>query len=159
MSEVHFDKIALIGIGLIGSSLARVIKEKKLAGTVVVASRSSETLERAHALGLGDSYTTSNAEAVRDADLVLTGEGRLDGTSLHGKACVGVAKLAGQYGVPTIALAGSLGPNAARTLDAGLLACFSICDGPLSLDDAMRDADRLLGQLTMNVVRTFVGSA
>lgn len=71
MSEVHFDKIALIGIGLIGSSLARVIKEKKLAGTVVVASRSSETLERAHALGLGDSYTTSNAEAVRDADLVI----------------------------------------------------------------------------------------
>lgn len=71
MSDVMFDKIALIGIGLIGSSLARVIREKKLAGKIAVASRSSETLERAHELGLGDSYTTSPAEAVKDADLVV----------------------------------------------------------------------------------------
>ncbi len=71
MSDIHFNRIALIGIGLIGSSLARVIAEKKLANDVVIATRSSETLERAHALKLGDSYTTSNAEAVRDADLVI----------------------------------------------------------------------------------------
>lgn len=67
----HFEKIALIGIGLIGSSLARVIREKGLAGHVSVATASSETLERAHQLELGDSFTTSNAEAVRDADLVI----------------------------------------------------------------------------------------
>ncbi|MCP4319664.1 MAG: prephenate/arogenate dehydrogenase family protein [Hyphomicrobiales bacterium] len=71
MSDILFDKIALIGIGLIGSSLARVIREKKLAKTIAVSSRSSETLERAHTIGLGDSYTTSAAEAVRDADLVI----------------------------------------------------------------------------------------
>ncbi|MEX3011431.1 prephenate/arogenate dehydrogenase family protein [Hoeflea sp. TYP-13] len=71
MSDIQFDKIALIGIGLIGSSLARVIREKKLAKTIAVSSRSSETLERAHALELGDTYTTSAAEAVRDADLVI----------------------------------------------------------------------------------------
>ncbi|MGN6551744.1 MAG: prephenate/arogenate dehydrogenase family protein [Pararhizobium sp.] len=67
----HFDKIALIGIGLIGSSLARIIRRKGLAGHIAIATHSSETLERAHQLGLGDSYTTSNAEAVRDADLVI----------------------------------------------------------------------------------------
>ncbi|HET7413466.1 MAG TPA: prephenate/arogenate dehydrogenase family protein [Pararhizobium sp.] len=67
----HFDKIALIGIGLIGSSLARIIRREGLAGHVTVATQHSETLERAHQLDLGDSYTTSNAEAVRDADLVI----------------------------------------------------------------------------------------
>lgn len=71
MTTQHFDKIALIGVGLIGSSLARVIKQNGLAGHVAIATRSSETLERAHQLELGDSYTTSNAEAVRDADLVI----------------------------------------------------------------------------------------
>ena len=71
MSDIQFERIALIGIGLIGSSLARVIREKGLAKTIVVSSRSSETLERAHALELGDSYTTSASEAVRDADLVI----------------------------------------------------------------------------------------
>ncbi len=71
MSDAHFKKIALIGIGLIGSSLARVIREKNLADTISVASKTSDTLERAHQLGLGDSYTTSNAEAVRDAELVI----------------------------------------------------------------------------------------
>ncbi|MDA4845800.1 prephenate/arogenate dehydrogenase family protein [Hoeflea poritis] len=71
MSNVQFKKIALIGIGLIGSSLARVIRERQLAETISVSTRTSETLERAHALELGDSYTTSPAEAVRDADLVI----------------------------------------------------------------------------------------
>ncbi len=67
----HFNKIALIGIGLIGSSLARVIRQKGLADKITVSSKTSETLERAHQLGLGDSYTTSSAEAARDADLVI----------------------------------------------------------------------------------------
>lgn len=71
MSEVKFEKIALIGIGLIGSSLARVIKQKKLANHIAIATRSEETLARAAALNLGDSYTTSNAQAVQDADLVI----------------------------------------------------------------------------------------
>lgn len=71
MSEKQFKKIALIGIGLIGSSLARVIRQKGLADTIAISSRSSETLERAHALNLGDSYTISAGEAVKDADLVV----------------------------------------------------------------------------------------
>ncbi|WP_198585943.1 prephenate/arogenate dehydrogenase family protein [Pararhizobium haloflavum] len=71
MQTIIFDKIALIGIGLIGSSLARVIRREGLARHLAIATRSSETLEQAHHLDLGDSYTTSNAEAVRDADLVI----------------------------------------------------------------------------------------
>ncbi len=68
---VQFDRIALIGIGLIGSSLAHDIKRLGLAKEVVIATRSAETLKRAEELQLGDRYTTSSAEAVRDADLVI----------------------------------------------------------------------------------------
>ena len=71
MSEVKFKKIALIGIGLIGSSLARVIRQKKLADHIAIATRTSTTLERARELKLGDSYTTDNGKAVEDADLVI----------------------------------------------------------------------------------------
>ncbi|MGB3901379.1 MAG: prephenate/arogenate dehydrogenase family protein [Mesorhizobium sp.] len=71
MPEPMFEKIALIGIGLIGSSLARVIAREKLAGHVAISTRSADTLARAEELGLGDSYTTDAKEAVRDADLVI----------------------------------------------------------------------------------------
>ena len=71
MAERMFDRIALIGIGLIGSSLARVIRRERLAGEVVVSTRSAGTLRRAEELQLGDRYTTDAAEAVRDADLVI----------------------------------------------------------------------------------------
>jgi cyclohexadieny/prephenate dehydrogenase len=71
MSGILFDRIALIGIGLIGSSIARDIKALGLAGEVVISTRSPETLKRAEELALGDRYTTSAAEAVRDADLIV----------------------------------------------------------------------------------------
>ncbi|WP_299870499.1 prephenate/arogenate dehydrogenase family protein [uncultured Hoeflea sp.] len=71
MTEPLFDSIALIGIGLIGSSLARVIAAKGLAGQVRIATRSTETLDAARALELGDSYFRSNAEAAEGADLVI----------------------------------------------------------------------------------------
>lgn len=71
MSDVHFDTIALIGIGLIGSSLARVIKREGLADKIVISTRSEATLARAKELGLGDGYTLDSAEAVKNADLVI----------------------------------------------------------------------------------------
>jgi cyclohexadieny/prephenate dehydrogenase len=67
----QFDTIALIGIGLIGSSIAREIKDKGLAGSVVISTRSEATLKRAQELNLGDRYTISAADAARDADLVI----------------------------------------------------------------------------------------
>jgi cyclohexadieny/prephenate dehydrogenase len=70
-SKPLFGRIALIGIGLIGSSLARVIRMKTLAGHIAIATRSASTLQRAEELGLGDSYHTDAAEAVDSADLVI----------------------------------------------------------------------------------------
>ncbi len=71
MADVKFNKIALIGIGLIGSSLARVIRQKKLADHIAISTRTGTTLERARELDLGDSYTTDNSKAVENADLVI----------------------------------------------------------------------------------------
>ncbi|WP_378948245.1 prephenate/arogenate dehydrogenase family protein [Mesorhizobium sp. ANAO-SY3R2] len=71
MSEPLFDKIALIGIGLIGSSIARVIRREGLARHIAISTRSAATLARAEELGLGDSYSTDAKVAVKDADLVI----------------------------------------------------------------------------------------
>jgi cyclohexadieny/prephenate dehydrogenase len=71
MPEPLFDRIALIGVGLIGSSLARVIRREGLARHVAISTRSAATLKRAEELGLGDSYSTDPATAVAGADLVV----------------------------------------------------------------------------------------
>jgi cyclohexadieny/prephenate dehydrogenase len=66
-----FERIALIGIGLIGSSLAHVIRREGLADEIVISTRRPETLARAEELGLGDCYTIDPADAVKGADLVI----------------------------------------------------------------------------------------
>lgn len=71
MSDIHFERIALIGIGLIGSSLARIIRREGLAGEIIISTRRKETLARAEELGLGDRYIDDAAQAVKDADLVI----------------------------------------------------------------------------------------
>ncbi|WP_320198780.1 prephenate/arogenate dehydrogenase family protein [Agrobacterium sp. rho-13.3] len=71
MSDILFERIALIGIGLIGSSIARDIKALGLARQVVVSTRSAETLKRAEELQLGTEYTISAADSVKGADLVI----------------------------------------------------------------------------------------
>lgn len=69
--EELFPTVALIGIGLIGSSLARVIRRENLADRIVVSTRSAETLRRAEELGLGDAYVQDAGEAAEGADLVI----------------------------------------------------------------------------------------
>ena len=70
-APLHFDKIALIGIGLIGSSLARVIRRDGLASHIAVCARSHSTLDTARALGIADSTTTDPRQVVDGADLVM----------------------------------------------------------------------------------------
>ena len=72
MSEAPlFERIALIGIGLIGSSLARVVRRDRLAGHIVACARTEATLAKASELDLADSVTTDPAQAVEGADLVV----------------------------------------------------------------------------------------
>lgn len=93
------------------------------------------------------------AETVKGASLVITGEGRLDGQSLHGKTPVGVARIARAAGVPTIALGGSLGEDYKRLYTAGIDAAFSLVPGPLTLADAMRGASSLLADRAEDIAR------
>jgi len=66
-----FQRIALLGIGLIGSSLARAVRKHGLADHISIYTRSPATLDRAGELDLGDSYGTDPAEAVKNADFVV----------------------------------------------------------------------------------------
>jgi cyclohexadieny/prephenate dehydrogenase len=66
-----FDKLALIGIGLIGSSIARATRLKGLAKTIAISTRKQETLDEARGLGLGDTYSLDPIAAVTGADLVI----------------------------------------------------------------------------------------
>ncbi|MCI5075170.1 prephenate/arogenate dehydrogenase family protein [Oricola sp.] len=70
-SDPLFERVALIGIGLIGSSLAHATRRGNLAGEIVVSTRSADTLKRAEELGLGDRYEADAAKAVEGADLVI----------------------------------------------------------------------------------------
>ncbi|MGH7114946.1 MAG: prephenate/arogenate dehydrogenase family protein [Stellaceae bacterium] len=71
MSEKLFDRVALIGIGLIGSSLARVLRRDSPGTTIVACARGSETLAAAERLDLADETTHDPAVAAADADLVV----------------------------------------------------------------------------------------
>jgi cyclohexadieny/prephenate dehydrogenase len=66
-----FKKIALIGFGLIGGSIARAARAQGLAGEIVTTARSARTRARVSELGIVDRVVDSNAEAVKDADLVI----------------------------------------------------------------------------------------
>jgi cyclohexadieny/prephenate dehydrogenase len=66
-----FKKIALIGFGLIGGSIARAARAQGLAGEIVTTARSARTRARVAELGIVDRVVESNAEAVKDADLVI----------------------------------------------------------------------------------------
>lgn len=94
---------------------------------------------------------TNFKNLVKDADLVITGEGRIDGQSIFGKAPVGIAKVARECDVPVIALAGSLGNDANIVRDHGINAVFSIVNGPCSLEEAFKNAKENIYLTSKNV--------
>jgi cyclohexadieny/prephenate dehydrogenase len=72
MTKVLFERLALIGVGLIGSSVARIARQRgDLAGELVVNARTQRTLDRVVELGLADRVTMDPADAVRGADGVM----------------------------------------------------------------------------------------
>ena len=76
-------------------------------------------------------------EEIKNADIVVTGEGRLDHQTAMGKAPVGVAKLGKKYGAKTIAFAGSVTKEAVACNEAGIDAFFPIVRGISTLEEAM----------------------
>ena len=78
-------------------------------------------------------------DRVKDADIVLTGEGRLDGQSVMGKAPVGVASIAKRYGKAVFGLSGCVTDDARLLNDHGIDAFFPILKAPCSVMDAMNE--------------------
>ncbi|ROM94330.1 glycerate kinase [Pseudomonas brassicacearum] len=94
-------------------------------------------------------------EAVRDADLVITGEGRFDAQTLRGKTPFGVARIARQQGVPVIVIAGTLGEGYEQMYEHGVDAAFALSSGPMTLEQACADAPRLLHDRARDIARVW----
>jgi cyclohexadieny/prephenate dehydrogenase len=71
LQEPLFERLAIVGLGLIGSSIARAVKARRLARAIVAVDRDDAVLERVRALGLADQATADVAEGVAGADLVI----------------------------------------------------------------------------------------
>ena len=97
---------------------------------------------------------TKLEQYIQDADIVITGEGRLDGQTAMGKAPVGVAKLAGKYKMPVLAFAGSVTKDARKCNEEGIHAFFPILRGITTLEDAM-DAENARRNLMETVEQVF----
>ncbi|GGB42448.1 glycerate kinase [Fictibacillus barbaricus] len=94
-------------------------------------------------------------EAIRDADFVITGEGRIDSQTIHGKAPVGVAKRAKSAAadVPVVAIAGSIGPDYEAVFEHGIDAVFSVVNGVVTLEEALANGAVNIEKTAENIAR------
>lgn len=90
-------------------------------------------------------------EVVKDADIVITGEGRLDNQTAMGKAPIGVAKLAKKHGAKVIAIAGCTTLDAVKCNEEGIDAYFSIVNKAMTIDEAMKKENA-----TQNMIETTI---
>jgi glycerate kinase len=91
------------------------------------------------------------ADALREADLVITGEGQMDAQTIHGKGPIGVARLAQQHGVPTVAIVGGLNVRDDVLHEAGIQAVLPIVTGPMSLEMAIEHAGELVERAALRL--------
>lgn len=99
-------------------------------------------------------------EQVADADIVITGEGRIDSQTIHGKVPVGVAKVAKRYSKPVIGIAGSLTADVGVVHQHGIDAVFSVLYSICTLEDALGNAQANLRMAARNIAAVLkVGKA
>ncbi|MCH9021908.1 MAG: glycerate kinase [Planctomycetes bacterium] len=96
---------------------------------------------------------TGFADKITDADLIITGEGQIDSTTLNGKTLSGIAKAAKKQGTPIVALAGTLGKGWQAVHELGITAVIPICDSPMTLEAAMTNAELLIEQAAERTLR------
>ena len=92
-------------------------------------------------------------ERVKGASVVFTGEGQLDFQTAFGKTPVGVAKVAKARNIPVIAIAGGIAEGAEAVYDAGIDAMLGIVQEPMSLEEAVGDASRLIADTAEQAAR------
>ena len=137
--KMHVDMMDLPGAGAaggLGGGLVAFLGAKIRAGIEVV-------LETVDFAGLLQG----------EVDLVVTGEGELNGQTAFGKVPAGVARLAKQFQVPVLALVGSIGPDARSVLCCGVDAYFSIVPRPLTMESSIARASEFLTDLAEQCAR------
>ena len=92
---------------------------------------------------------------IKDADLVITGEGRIDNQSVNGKAPVGIAKMAKKYNIPVIAIVGSSTRNLDDIYANGIDLVMDIINEPMKLERAIHDVKELLEFAGEKAMRAF----
>lgn len=94
-------------------------------------------------------------DRIAQADLVITGEGQIDGQSLMGKAPIGIARLAKKHQLPVILIAGSIGDNIQAVYNAGVDLVLSSTVTPMSVDQAIANVRPLLTQAGYTALKAF----
>ncbi|OPL07442.1 MAG: hypothetical protein AVO33_05825 [delta proteobacterium ML8_F1] len=95
-------------------------------------------------------------EQLRDVDLIITGEGRLDTQSLRGKVPLGVAGAAREFSIPVVAITGEIGEGTGEIYAQGITAVFSTNPKPQAYSEARREAGKNVEQTTENILRLFL---
>ncbi|WP_242215561.1 glycerate kinase [Bacillus cereus group sp. BfR-BA-01383] len=88
---------------------------------------------------------------IEGADLIITGEGRIDEQTAYGKAPVGVAERAKHFHIPVIAIGGSVSPNYPAVYEKGVDAVFSITSSPMTLEEAYNAAEENIEMTAKNI--------
>ncbi len=92
-------------------------------------------------------------EKVKRADLVMSGEGKVDTQTLSGKAVNGILSLCSRFGKPVVLLAGNVDYNVTQEVSENLLAVLSVIDGPCTLEEAIARAPQLVEETAYQVGR------
>jgi len=96
---------------------------------------------------------TGLEEHIKNADLVFTGEGKIDGQTIHGKTPWGVAQIAKKYNKLLIAIAGVLGEGYRDLYEEGFTSIFSLPNGPATLEACINHAPELLADMGERIFR------
>ncbi|WP_373331172.1 glycerate kinase [Salmonirosea aquatica] len=113
------------------------------------------TLEPGAAIVLQQTQMESH---IRQADLVITGEGKMDQQTLQGKLILGLADVCLRHKVPLAVVCGTLTVSPEEILNTGITYAVSAIDRPLSLEAAQHEAFSLVRQATFHLVRLFFAS-
>lgn len=96
------------------------------------------------------------SEKLQDANLVFTGEGKIDYQTKFGKTPFGVANEAKKRNIPVIALAGSIGEGTETLYELGFDGIFSIIDKPMELEDAIKNSSQLVKDATYRIINLYM---
>jgi len=94
------------------------------------------------------------AKSLVDTNLVITGEGRIDSQTIHGKAPAGVAKIAKSHNLPVICIAGSVEDSADIIHQLGIDEIYSVIEGDYDLTEALIEAAHKLTQAAQKIAKS-----